>query len=112
MLIMVIVMLGLVMVTGAWRLYGRGDTPPEPVEVMSSAALVAELAAERPQEKGLREALAKTIAGIEQVSQQVAALEQRVAELAIRPAVTDTKAPSVAEAEQKPSFLGSLVLSG
>lgn len=105
MLIMVIVMLGLVMVAGAWRLYGRGDTPPEPVEVMSSAALVAELAAERPQEKGLREALAKTIAGIEQVSQQVAALEQRVAELAIRPAVTDTKAPSVAEAEQKPSFL-------
>ena len=72
---------------------------------MSSAALLAVLTRERPPEQALREAVANAVAGIEHVSQQVAALEQRVAELATQPPALDTKAPSVAASAPEPAFL-------
>jgi nucleoid-associated protein YgaU len=105
MLILVSVMLGLVSAAGAWLLYVRWDTPPEQPDVMSSAALLAALTRERPQEKALREAVANAVAGIEHVSQQIAALEQRVAELAPQPPAMDTKDPSVAASAPAPAVL-------
>jgi len=105
MLIVVSVMLMLVSAASAWLLYVRWDTPPERVDVMSSAALLAVLTRERPPEQALREAVANAVAGIEHVSQQVAALEQRVAELATQPPALDTKAPSVAASAPEPAFL-------
>jgi nucleoid-associated protein YgaU len=99
------VMLGLVSAAGAWLLYVRWDTPPEQPDVMSSAALLAALTRERPQEKALREAVANAVAGIEHVSQQIAALEQRVAELAPQPPAMDTKDPSVAASAPAPAVL-------
>jgi len=105
-LMLLIVILPLMIAVGAWLRYVRWNTPQERVEVRSSAALVAALTSERPQEKALREAVAKAVAGIEHVSQQVAALEQRVAELASQPPALDTKDPSVAASAQgQPSFL-------
>ena len=105
MLIVVSVMLMLVSAASAWLLYVRWDTPPERADVMSSAALLAVLTRERPPEQALREAVANAVAGIEHVSQQVAALEQRVAELATQPPALDTKAPSVAASAPEPAFL-------
>src|SRR6266700_1858845 len=83
----------------------RWDTPPARADVMSSAALLAVLTRERPPEQALREAVANAVAGIEHVSQQVAAVEQRVAELATQPPAFDTKAPSVAASAPEPAFL-------
>jgi len=105
MLIVVSVMLMLVSAASAWLLYVRWDTPPERADVMSSAALLAVLTRERPPEQALREAVANAVAGIEHVSQQVAALEQRVAELATQLPALDTKAPSVAASAPEPAFL-------
>src|SRR6266704_1544060 len=105
MLIVVSVMLMLVSAASAWLLYVRWDTLPERADVMSSAALLAVLTRERPPEQALREAVANAVAGIEHVSQQVAALEQRVAELATQPPALDTKAPSVAASAPEPAFL-------
>ena len=105
MLIVVSVMLMLVSAASAWLLSGRWDTPPERADVRSSAALLAVLTRERPPEQALREAVATAVAGIEHVSQQVAALEQRVAELAPQPPALDTKAPSVAASAPEPAFL-------
>jgi len=103
--IVVSVMLMLVSAASAWRLSVRWDTPPARAAVMSSAALLAVLTRERPPEQALREAVANAVAGIEHVSQQVAALEQRVAELATQPPALDTKAPSVAASAAEPAFL-------
>lgn len=104
-LIVVSVMVMLGSAASAWLLYVRWDTPPERADVRSSAALLAVLTRERPPEQALREAVANAVAGIEHVSQQVAALEQRVAELATQPPALDTKAPSVAASAPEPAFL-------
>jgi hypothetical protein len=104
-LILVSVMWGLVVAAGAWLLYWRWDTPHERTEVMASAAFLVELTRERPPEKALREALVKAVAGIEHVSQQVVALEQRVAELATQPPAIDTKDPSGAASAPEPAVL-------
>lgn len=105
MLILGLASLVLVIAAGFWRLDVRVDRPQKPAEVVPSAALLAELASERPPEKALREAVAQAVAGIDQVGQRVAALEQRVAELADQAEAVDIKAPAAAEPEQTPAFL-------
>jgi len=104
-LISVLAVLIFVIVAGFWWVYSQWDRPQEPAEVVPSAAFLAELASERPQDKVLREAVAKAVAGIAQVSLQVVALEQRVAALATQAAALDTKAPALAEPEPDPAFL-------
>lgn len=104
-LILMVAILGLVIMAGAWLLYSRWDRPREPVEVIPSSVLLAELANERPQERALREAVAQAVAGIAQVSGQMTALEQRVAELATPPPVANTPDPMAAEPEREPVFL-------
>ena len=103
--ILMVAILGLVIMAGAWLLYSRWDRPHEPVEVIPSSVLLAALANERPQERALREAVAQAVAGIAQVSGQMTALEQRVAELATPPPVANTPDPIAAEPEREPVFL-------
>jgi LysM repeat protein len=105
MLLSALAVLVCVIAAGFWWLYSPWDRPQEPAEVVPSAAFLAELASERPQDKGLREAVAKAVAGIAQVSQQVVALEQRVAAFATQVTALDTKARAVAEPEPDPAFL-------
>jgi LysM repeat protein len=104
-LIVVLVMLLVMHAAGAWLLYVRRNMPPERPEALSSAALQDALARERPQEKALRDAVAKVVAGIEHVGQQVAALEQRLADLVSPAPALDTKDPSVAASAPAPAFL-------
>ena len=60
-----------------------------------SSVLLAELARGRTQEKGLREAMAKAVTGIVQVSQQMVVLEQRVAAIAAQqPPANATLSPA------------------
>jgi LysM repeat protein len=104
-LTLMVAILGLVIMVGAWLLYSRWDTPQKSTEVMPSSVLLAELANERPQERALREAVAQAMAGIAQVSGQITALEQRMAELATPPPVANPIDPVAAEPEREPAFL-------
>jgi LysM repeat protein len=79
-----------VIVVGAVFLYQHQVIQPWLEDQVPSSVLQAELASGREQEKELRQAIVKAVAGIVQVIRQLAVLEQRVAAIAAQQPAADT----------------------
>jgi LysM repeat protein len=101
----VMLILVVVIAIGALFLYQHRIIQPWLADQVPSSVLQAELVSGREQEKELRQAIVKAVAGIVQVIRQLAVLEQRVAAIAARQPAADTKGSPAPKPDQDPGMV-------